>query len=33
MVVPRHHQLDWQLFDETCVMLHESQLKAGKKSG
>jgi NADH-quinone oxidoreductase subunit G len=33
MVVPRHQQLDWQLFDETCVMLHESQLKAEKKSG
>jgi NADH-quinone oxidoreductase subunit G len=33
MVVPRHHQLDWQLFDDTCAMLQGSQLKAEKNGG
>ena len=31
LVVPRHHQLDWQRFEETFVMVEGSRLKAEKK--
>jgi NADH-quinone oxidoreductase subunit G len=32
IVVPRHRQLDWRIFEETCVTLDGSQLKAARKT-